>query len=403
MFALGSITAALAPTPEVLLGGRAFQGLGAAVTTPTAVSIITNIFPPGSKRNRALAIYAAVGAAGSSFGLVLGGIITSFLNWQWIFFINAPIAAVVLLLAPRYVPPSRDSEEVTFDVLGAVTLTGGLLAGVYAITEVIHYGWSDPRILGTTAASAILLGSFVVHERRVSDPLVPFDVFHPRSMKIAIVATVALAGGVVSLLFFGTQYFQSIHQYTALRTGLAFLPMGLTSLLISIYLSGQLLSQYGLGPILAGGMGLAAVGFGYLSMVPIDGSYWVAFLPGLTVMAAGYGLAMPCVTVGAVADIDEARHGLATGIQQTAGQVGAGAGFALYVMIAATLTVFGSGDGVSGAKALGGGFKAAMATAAVVAGAAALAALTLRSGIGVDSTASEPATDRQVPMPEPSD
>lgn len=403
LFATGSLIAGLAPTQTLLLGGRGLQGLGAAITTPAALSIITNTFPAGPKRNRALGIFAAVGAGGFSLGLVFGGFITSYIGWRWIFFINLPVAAVVLALSTQFIPPSRSSDNGNFDIFGGVLITGGLLAGVYALTESVHLGWTAPRIVGTATISVVLLGGFIVHEHRTRNPLVPLDIFERRSVTTANFAAAALGATAVNILFFGTQYFQSIHDQTALWTGFAFLPMGILSVIVSTQLAGQLVNRYGLRPVLTVGMSLTAVGVGYLSLVPINGSYWISFFPGLAVMAVGYGLAYTSSTVGAVADISEARHGLASGLQQTSFQLGTGIGLAIYVTIAATFTAFGSSASANDAAAFVDGFNVAMAVAAVVAGVAALAALTLRSGLEAESTATETVRDGQETTSETTD
>lgn len=375
----------------MLLAGRLFQGLGAALTVPAGISIITHIFPEGPKRNRALGIYSATGAIGFSLGLVI-----SSLDWRWIFFLNLPIAIGVLILSIPMIPSSRAPDQTGFDFISAITGTGVLLVGVYAITEIPNRSWTDPHVLVTGTVAFGLLGAFILRERGTETPLIPSAVVRPRSTKIAVFGSAALSATVLNLLFFGTQYLQSLRGYSALVTGLAFLPLGIPSIIVSTKIAGRLVSRYGMRPVLAFGLVLDAIGAAALTQLPVNGGYWMSFFPGILLIGLGFGFIYTAATIGAVFGVDEQYHGIASALQQTAFEIASGIGLALYISVAALFTDFGGHTGTPATFV--NGFNTAMLIAAISATAATLATLTLQLGIGAES--SVPRSTPDAPTPE---
>jgi len=290
LFATASLIGGLSGNLSVLLSARAVQGTGGALMSPAALSLITVIFAEGKERNRAFGIYAAITAGGAALGLILGGVLTQYVSWRWVFFVNLPIAAIAVVGALLVVPDSRDSEAQGFDVPGAVLVTGGLMSLVFALVKGKDAGWTSAQTLGTLALSAALLVGFVQVQRRVRSPLVPFRLFASRSLAGADLGALLVGAGIFAIFFFLILWMQVVNHYTPVRSGLAFLPMTLL-IGISAGIGSQLLGRVGprplltVGPILAGS-GLLLLG---LRLEP-DSSYLTVVLPALSLVAFGMGM-----------------------------------------------------------------------------------------------------------------
>lgn len=375
VFTGASLGAALASSTAELLAARAVQGVGAAMLSPAALSLVTTIFPDGPERRRALAAWAAVAAGGSAFGVLAGGVLTEAFDWPAIFFVNAPVGVAVGLAALRVLPSgARGGGRI--DLAGALLATGSLVALIYGLVEAPSAGWGSAQTLGLLAAAVFGLGAFVAVEARVREPLVALAVFRRRPTVIALVLMVAGMGTVLSTFFFLTLYLQRVLGHSALETGLEFLP-GAILLVVAAHAGGQLVSRFGAKPVLAGGMALGALGALLLSGVSAGGSYLADVLPGLLVLDVGIGLAASGIFITALSGVGEREAGLVSGLVTTSHEVGA----ALVLPVLSTIAVSAIGVGTLDAAAgldpvlVTQGFGDAFRAAAVIAVAAALLAL----------------------------
>jgi len=371
VFTVASLLNGLAVNSGMLIGSRALQGLGAAFISPAALSIISTTFAEGKERGKALGIWAAIASGGSAVGLVLGGVLTQAFSWPWIFYINVPVGVAAFLLSLRLIPESIDEHAArSFDVLGAVTVTGGLMALVYAIVKAPQDGWTAAVTLGTFAISAILLASFVVIELRAAAPLVRLDIFRVRTLTAANVVMFLVASGLFAMFFFNSLYIQRVLDYGPLKAGLAFLPFT-AGIMISAGLASQLTPRLGVRPIAVTGMIVTAIGMLLLLRIPVGGSYLVDVFPSIMLTSLGMGAVFVPLTLVATMGLADSDQGLASGLFNTSQQVGGAVGLAILATLAASHTS-------SGEKtALVHGFHWAFAGAAVfvLVGLAALLAL----------------------------
>ncbi len=371
VFTVASLLNGLAVNSGMLIGSRALQGLGAAFISPAALSIISTTFAEGKERGKALGIWAAIASGGSAVGLVLGGVLTQAFSWPWIFYINVPVGVAALLLSLRLIPESIDEHAArSFDVLGAVTVTGGLMALVYAIVKAPQDGWTAAVTLGTFAISAILLASFVVIELRAAAPLVRLDIFRVRTLTAANVVMFLVASGLFAMFFFNSLYIQRVLDYGPLKAGLAFLPFT-AGIMISAGLASQLTPRLGVRPIAVTGMIVTAIGMLLLLRIPVGGSYLTDVFPSIMLTSLGMGAVFVPLTLVATMGLADSDQGLASGLFNTSQQVGGAVGLAILATLAASHTS-------SGEKAaLVHGFHWAFAGAAVfvLVGLAALLAL----------------------------
>src|SRR5215208_7192870 len=283
VFTVASLMNGLAPSSGVLIGSRALQGLGAALISPAALSIISTTFAEGAERARALGVWAAIAIGGSAVGLVLGGFLTETLSWPWIFFVNVPVGVAGFVLSVIFVPESKDEHaHRAFDVAGAVSVTGGLMALVYAIVKAETAGWGSATTIGLFALAAILLASFVVIELRSKAPLVRLSIFRVRSLLTANVVMLLVASGMFAMFFFNTLYIQRVLGYGPLEAGLAFLPFT-AGVMLSAGLASQFAPRVGVRPVAGLGMVVSAIGMLLLVRIPVDGSYLADVLPSLVV------------------------------------------------------------------------------------------------------------------------
>lgn len=338
LFSLASLLNGLASSPEALVAFRALQGLGAALVSPAALSIITTTFPEGKERTMALAIWGAIAAGGAAFGLLLGGALTEKLSWEWIFFVNLPIGLAALVAALRFVPESRAPEAArAHDIGGAVTVTAGLVALVYTIVNAREVGWGSMSTFALLALSVALLGSFFILERRHAAPLVRLGIFRTRSLAVANVSMLLVASGLFSMFFFVSIYLQSVMGYTPLETGFAFLPVTL-AIFLGSGAAQFLISRLGVRPVVMVGLTLACIGLALTTRITTEGSYTGELLPGLLTMAFGMGLTFVPFTLVATTNVSSADAGLASGLFNTSQQVGGALGLAILSTLAATVS-----------------------------------------------------------------
>ena len=376
VFTLASLVNGLAQSSGMLVAGRALQGLGGALVAPAALSIITTTFTSPGERTRALGVWSAIAAGGGAFGLLLGGILTDALSWEWIFFVNVPVGLAALAAAARIVPESRvEVAHRSFDLAGAVTVTSGLVVLVYAIVKAQAFGWGSGRTLGLAAVALALLGAFIVIERRSRAPLVRLSIFRIRSITAANVVMLLVASGMFAMFFFASIYVQEVLGYSPLKAGFAFLPMTL-GIVVGAGIAQQLVPRFGVRAVAVGGISLAAAGMALLTGVPVDGSYASDLLPGLLPMSIGMGLTFVPITLLGTGNVGAEDAGLASGLFNTSQQVGGALGLAVLSTLAANAT---AGSAASGAAALVHGYQVAFgAGAAMLATGAVLLTVLLR-------------------------
>jgi EmrB/QacA subfamily drug resistance transporter len=349
-FGAASLAAALAGSPAALIAARAAQGVGAALLSPAALSLVTTLYDEGPARNRALAAWAAVAASGGAVGVLVGGALTSAFDWPAIFLINLPVGAAVALGALRLLP-AGDAPGGRIDVLGAGLATGSLVALIYALVEAPDAGWGSPQTLGLLAVAFAGLAAFVAVEQRVAAPLVALRVFRRRPTVVALALMVAGMGTVMSSFFFLTAYLQEGLGHSALRTGLEFLP-GAIVLVLAAHAGQHLVARAGARPVLAGGMTLGAGGALLLSGLPADGSYVADVLPGLLTLDVGIGLAASAIFITGMSGVGHHEAGLVSGLLTTAHEVG----IALVLPVLSTIALSGSlADAFRAAAAIAGG------------------------------------------------
>jgi len=334
IFSAASLVNGLASSEEMLIGARAAQGLGAALMSPAALAVITTTFAEGAERTKALSIWAAIASGGSAVGLLLGGILTETLSWEWIFFINVPIGVGIVLAALRLVPNSRvEGGSRHFDLAGAVSVTAGLLVLVYAIVKAQDWGWGSGSTLGLAAVAVALLTAFIRIESRSPFPLMRLSLFKMHSLAAANGVFLIVVGGLFAMFFFASLYLQSILGYSALTTGFAFLPVT-AGIMIGAVTAQQLVQKVGVRRVLLTGLGVAAVGLAILGVsTEVDGSY-LGVLGGLFPMSLGMGATFVTLTLVATTNVEQDDAGLASGIFNTSQQVGGALGLAVLSTLA---------------------------------------------------------------------
>jgi EmrB/QacA subfamily drug resistance transporter len=353
VFALASLAGGLATTSGQLIAARAVQGLGAAILSPAALSIVTTTFRDGAERNRALGIWGAVAGSGGAAGVLLGGVLTDWLGWQWVLWVNVPIGLIAAALAPRLLAESRVSTEDRrhFDVGGAVTVTVGLSMLVYALVDANNAGWGSTRTIGLLAVSAALLIAFVVIEHRTPDPLVSFRIFRLRTLTGANIVGILVGASLFSMFFFISLYMQQVLGYSAIKAGLSYLPLAL-SIIVSAGIASQLVTKTGYKGVLAVGMGLIAIALVWFSQISVHGSFVSDILGPSLLAAVGLGFSFVTTTIAAVSGVEEHEAGLASGLINTSQQIGGALGLAILSAISVSVI----GDSRS-AAALTNGFQ----------------------------------------------
>ena len=360
LFTAASLGAALSTGEVSLIAARAVQGLGAAIMLPAALSIVMNMFAEGAERNKALGIWGGLGAGGATVGVIAGGLLTTYAGWQYIFYLNVPIGAAVLALAPRIVPDSRlAATHRRFDALGAIAGTGGLVLLVDAISQAPQYGWGATRTIALIAASAALLAAFLVIENRVKAPVMPLSIFRLRTLAGANAAGLLLGGSFFAFIFVGTLYMQQVLHYSALQTGLAWLAASLTSIALA-GVSQALVTRGGAKVVMAIGMTLIGAGVLWATQVPVHGHFLANLAGPFVVAGAGTAFAFIPISIAALAGVSEHQAGLASGLLNTSQQLGGAIGIAIASTVAASHTQSLVHAGTAAPAALTGGFQQAL-------------------------------------------
>ena len=394
VFTLASLLAGLAWSETSLIGARALQGLGAAIITPSALSILSTTFVEGSERNVALGVWGAVGGFGAAAGVLLGGILTDALSWEWIFFVNVPVGTTALVLAPLLLRESRDARVKRFDVPGAVLVTSGLSSLVYAITQAGQEGWVADRTLAFFATSLALLAGFVVWERRHPEPLMRFGILRTRTVSGAYVGGLILGTAVFAMFLMLTLYMQQVLGYSAMKTGIGYLAVAGTAILWSA-VAAQLVTRIGVKRVLVVGMTALTAGLVYFTQVSVGGSYTADLLPGFLLIGIGLGFSFVPISIAALAGIEPAEAGLASGLINTSQQIGGALGIAALSTIATSRTDDALASGTALPAALVDGFHGAFLAGVVIAAVGIAAALTLirRDELEPQVQEAEPALD----------
>ncbi|HYZ82269.1 MAG TPA: MFS transporter [Solirubrobacteraceae bacterium] len=381
VFTLASMLNGVAQSSGMLIVGRGLQGLGGALVSPAALSIVTTTFSDGEQRTRALGVWSAIAAGGSAVGLLVGGALTDLASWRWVFFVNLPVGIITFLLALRFVAESRvDLARRSLDLAGAFTVTSGLVVLVYAIVKAQAYGWGSARTLGLGAVALALLAAFVAIERRSKAPLMRLSIFRVRSLAVADTVLLLLASGMFGMFFFASLYIQQILGYSPLKAGLAFLPVTAV-IMIGAGLAQQLIRRFGVRNVGAFGIALGSVGLLALTQLPVHGSYAGDVLPGLLPLGLGLGLAFVPITLLGTSGVREEDNGLASGLFNTAQQVGGSLGLAILSTLAASQAanvLHGTGLAAVQAARVSGYHVAFLAAAIMLASGAALLVMALR-------------------------
>ncbi len=338
LFALASLAGGLAQSDIWLIVARAVQGLGAALISPAALAIVTTTFAEGSERNRALGVWGAVAGSGGAAGVLLGGILTDGLGWEWVLFVNVPIGIAAALIAPRFLGESRDTSRGSFDIAGAVSVTAGLALLVYTLVDANDAGWASTQTIGLGAVSLALLAAFVAIELRTRHPLVPFSIFKLRTLRGANVVGLLLGMSLFSMFFFISLYMQQVLGYEPLKAGLAYLPLAGT-IILSAGAASALVTRIGFKPTLIAGMLFVTAGLVWFAQVSAPGGSYVGdvLFPSL-LAAVGLGLAFVPTTIAAVTGIEPNEAGLASGLINTSQQVGGALGLAVLAAVATAST-----------------------------------------------------------------
>ncbi len=380
LVAVASLAAGFAASEGQLIAARAAQGLGAAIISPAALSIVTTIFSDGAERNKALGVWGAVAGAGGAAGVLLGGILTDGLGWEWVLWVNVPVSLVAFALTPRLIAESRASDQArAFDVAGAVTVTAALSLLVYAVIDASSAGWESTKTLGLIALSLLLLAAFVAIELRSRKPLVPFSIFRIRTLTGANVVGVLVGGSLFSMFFFISLYMQQVLGYSAIHAGLSYLPLAVT-ISVAAGIASQLVTKLGYKLVLAVGLLFIVAGLLWFSRVSVGGGFTTDILGPSLLAAVGLGFSFVTTTIAAVSGVRESESGLASGLINTSQQVGGALGLAVLSSLATSHTEDLLGSGSSLKHALTEGFQIAFLGGAAIAALGFVLTLVLISG-----------------------
>src|SRR5215204_5667878 len=375
---IASLAAGFSTNQGQLIAARAAQGLGAAIVSPAALSIVTSLFKDGAERNKALGAWGAVAGSAGAAGVLLGGILTDGLGWQWVLWVNVPVAAIALALTPGLIPESR-SESTTrhYDAAGAVSITAGLSLLAYALLDASESGWGSTKIVSLLAVSAALIAAFVAIELRSKAPLVPIRIFRLRTLTGANVVGLLLGASLFSMFYFISLYMQQVLGYSAIHAGLSYLPLAVT-IIVAAGLGGQLVTRFGFKPILAAGMLFVAGGLLWFSQVSVGGGFLTDILGPSLLAAIGLGFAFVTSTIAAIHGVEQREQGLASGLINTSQWIGRALGLAVLSTIATTQTDDAIATGTSSLpNALTDGYQAALLGGAVIAAIGFVATLVL--------------------------
>ena len=405
LFTLASLACGIANSQSVLIAARAVQGLGGAVVSAVALSLIMNIFTEPADRAKAMGVYGFVCAGGGSIGVLLGGLLTSTLSWHWIFLVNLPIGVAVYALCVALLPSARGhAHGEKLDVVGAVAVTLSLMLAVYAIVNGNEAGWQSTQTLGLLGIAVVLLAIFIAIEARVQHPLMPLGLFRLRSVSVSNVVGVLWAAAMFAWFFISALYMQLVLGYTPMQIGLAFLPANLIMAVFSLGVSARLVMRFGIRGPLAVGLGLAAIGLALFARAPVNGSFALDVMPGMLLLGLGAGMALNPLLLAAMSEVSPTESGLASGVVNTAFMMGGALGLAVLASAAAARTHGMSAAGAQLPLALTGGYNLAFLLGAVFAAVAGLLGGLLlrtaspgssRTGEGGTGDAASPNTDHR--------
>jgi len=374
LFTAASVGCGLAPSQAVLIAARAVQGLGGAVVTAVALSLIMGLFTENAERAKAMGIYGFVCSAGGSIGVLLGGFLTTTLNWHWIFLVNVPIGMLTYAFCLRLLPHAPGTASgAKLDVAGALTVTTSLMLAVYAIVNGHESGWTSTQTLATLSAAVALLIAFLVIETRVHNPLMPLSLFRLRNVATANGAGVLWAAAMFAWFFISALYLQLVLGYNAMQVGLSFLPANLIMAAFSLGLSAKIVLRFGIRIPLAIGLLFAAAGLALFARAPLDGGFIADVLPGMTLLGIGAGIAFNPLLLGAMSDVAPGESGLASGMVNTAFMMGGALGLAVLASFAAARSDVLLAEGASSVASLNGGYQLAFLLGAACAATAAVA------------------------------
>ena len=377
LFTVASLVCGFANSSGVLIGARAVQGLGAAIISPAALSIVTTTFREGAERNKALGIWGALGGSGAAAGVLFGGILTKYLGWEWIFWVNVPVGVLVFALAVALVPESKaDLGHHRFDAAGAVTVTGGLALLVYAISKAPDVGWGSARTILLLIASVAILAVFAVIEVRSRSPLMPFRIFRLRTLAAANVVGFLLGAVIFANFFVLTLYVQQVLGWSALKTGVTFLATAGTTV-IWAGVAQALTTRFGPRPVIVTGMLVLAAALAWYTQIPVDGHYWPDLLPAYVIFALGLAFAFVPVSIAAFMQVESDEAGLASGLLNTSQQIGGAIGVAVAATTFTTQATSLLKTGHSQAQAFTSGYQHAFWALLALALAGAVAAFVL--------------------------
>jgi EmrB/QacA subfamily drug resistance transporter len=398
VFTGASLGCGLAGSEAVLIVMRGLQGLGGAIIAPAALSIVSTAFPEGAERNQALGVWGALGGSGAAIGVILGGILTKYAGWEWIFFVNVPIGAIVVALTPLFVRESKLAvARRRYDPLGAVAISGTMVLLVYSISKAPDVGWGSGRTIGLLAGAIVLLGAFLVIESRTAEPLMPLSIWRLRTVTAANVVGVVVGGIMFSTFFLLTLYAQTVLRYSSLQTGLAMLATALTAIAAAVAAE-ALVTRVGPKYVLAGGVGFMAAGLVYFAQIPVHGSYFANLFGPLVLIGLGTGFSFVPISIVALAGVPERETGLASGLMNTTQQVGGAVGTAIVSTIFATrvshelprLVAKGVDPQLAAARAAVSGFSLGYWTLAVVGFAGIGLALLILQGVTLGEPEEQP-------------
>ena len=377
LFTLASLACGLSTSQHLLIAARSVQGLGGAVVSAVALSLLLLLFQEPAERTKAMGFFGFVMAGGGSIGVLLGGVLTDVLSWHWIFLVNIPVGIAVFALSLPLLPVDggRERARGPVDVAGAVTVTAALIVAVYAIVNGNGNGWLSAETLGLLAVAVVLLGVFVTIESRATAPLVPLRLFRKRNVSVANGVGLLWAAGMFAWFFFAAQYLGLVLGYDPLHVGLAFLPANIIMGAFSLGLSARIVMRFGTRLPIGVGMALVSLGLLLFARAPVDGTFWLDVLPTMIVLGIGVGMAMNPVLIAAMSDVEPSESGLASGVTNTAFMMGGALGLAMLASLAAWRT--GSVATTSEAAALNSGYHLAFLVGAVFAALASVLAVVL--------------------------
>ncbi|HKG39234.1 MAG TPA: MFS transporter [Conexibacter sp.] len=371
VFSVASLVGGFATSSGWLIVARGVQGLGAAIVSPAALSIVTTTFTEGAERNKALGIWGALAGAGGAVGVLMGGMLTEWAGWEWVLFVNVPIGVAAAVAAPRFVRESRTHERTSMDIAGAVSVTAGLVVLVYALVDAVNAGWGSFQTIGLLALSVALIVTFIGIELRTKHPIMPLTIFRNRSVASADAVALLVGASLFSMFFFISLYLQQVLGDSALRAGLSYLPLAI-AIILSAGIASQLVTRVGSKPVLVTGLVFTTVGLLLFTQISPDGSYVGDVLVPSVIVAIGLGLSFVSLTITAVSGVSHGEAGLASGLLNTAQQIGGALGLAVLSSVA-TSKIAGAHDpasltdGFQRAFAVGAGFAAIGVVLALVA------------------------------------